>query len=60
LAAERVAYRIGGFFGGNLRCGESREVEMNRRSGRQSLNGAIALIIAVAAIGMLGWKLWPG
>jgi len=33
---------------------------MIRRPGRQSLNGAIALIVAVAAIGMLGWKLWRG
>jgi hypothetical protein len=32
---------------------------LDRQTGRQSLNGAIALIIALAAIGMLGWTLWP-
>ena len=27
--------------------------------GRVSLNGTIGLVVALAAIGMMGWLLWP-
>jgi uncharacterized membrane protein len=32
---------------------------MNETTGARWITGTVAAIIAVAAIGMLGWMLWP-
>jgi len=35
------------------------EGELNRKAGQRLMTGTVALIIAGAALGMLGWMLWP-